>query len=46
MSDHMIGGILIVVNLILLGCLMIYVTKKADLKAASNKELNENCDDN
>lgn len=46
MSDHMIGGILIVLNLFLLGGLMIFVTRRADLKAASQKELNENSDDN
>lgn len=46
MSDHMIGGILIVLNLFLLTGLMIFITRRDDLKAASQKELNENCDDN
>lgn len=46
MSDQMIGGILVVLNLILLAILMVYVTQKADLKAASSKEFNKNCDDN
>lgn len=42
MSEHMIGGILIFLSLVLLVSLMIFVSKIDDLKAASQNSLNEN----
>ena len=46
MTDYMIGSVLIFLNLILLAGLMVYVSKKAYIQAASQQRLNENCDKN
>lgn len=42
MSEHMIGGILIILSLILLVSLMIFFSKIDDIKAASQNSLNKN----